>query len=75
VQLYISQEKRLAKQGLFKEFNRQSYEMVARGVFNEIGRAEMEEWEGPLNYVTMVEAFKEGPHSMTLLSICMNSSV
>ncbi len=44
-------------------------------MFREIGRKEMEEWKGPVNYITMVEAFKEGPHSTTPLRICMNCSL
>jgi hypothetical protein len=28
-----------------------------------------------VNYISMVEAFKEGPHSTTPLRICMNSSL
>ncbi|MFO0005902.1 MAG: hypothetical protein ACK559_32730, partial [bacterium] len=35
----------------------------------------MKKWEGPVNYITMVEAIKEGPHSTTPLRICMNSSL
>ncbi len=56
-----------------EEFNKQFYETVERGVFKEISREEMKKWEGPVNYITMVEAFKEGPHSTTPLRICMNS--
>ncbi len=36
---------------------------------------EMNKWKGPVNYITMVEAFKEGTHSTTPLKICMNSSL
>jgi hypothetical protein len=71
----LYQEKRLAKEGRTEEFNKQFYETVERGVFKEIGREEMKEWKGPVNYITMVEAFKEGPHSTTPLKICMNSSL
>jgi len=28
-----------------------------------------------VNYISMVEAFKEGPHYTTPLRICMNSSL
>jgi hypothetical protein len=48
---------------------------VGRGVLRELSPKEMEEWKGPVNYITMVEAFKEGPHSTTPLRICMNSSL
>jgi hypothetical protein len=33
----------------------------------------MAEYTGPLNYITMVEALKNGTHTMTLL--CINSSL
>jgi hypothetical protein len=36
-------------------------------VFRELSPKETDEWEGPVNYITMVEAFKEGPHSTTPL--------
>jgi hypothetical protein len=35
----------------------------------------MQQWPGPFNYIAMVEAFKQGPHSTTPLRICMNSSL
>jgi hypothetical protein len=73
--LTLLQERRLAKQGRTEEFNKQFYETVGRGVFRELSPKEMEEWKGPVNYITMVEAFKEGPHSTTPLRICMNSSL
>jgi hypothetical protein len=71
----LRQEQRLAKQGRTEEFNKQFYGTVGRGVFKEIGPEEMADWKGPVNYITMVEAFKEGPHSTTPLRICMNSSL
>jgi hypothetical protein len=71
----LVQEKRLAKQGRTEEFNEEFYKTVERGVFKEISREEMAAWEGPVNYISMVEAFKEGPHSTTPLMICMNSSL
>ncbi len=44
-------------------------------MFKEITREKMAAWDGPVNYISVVEAFKEGPHSMTPLRICMNSSL
>ncbi len=44
-------------------------------MFKEIGPEEMAAWNGLVNYISMVEAFKEGPHSTTPLRICMNSSL
>jgi len=60
--------------GHTEEFNEEFYKTVEHGVFKEITREEMAAWDGPVNYISMVEAFKEGPHSMTPLRICMNSS-
>jgi hypothetical protein len=48
---------------------------VERGVFRKLCLQEMLEYKGPLNYITMVEALKNGPHTTTPLQICMNSSV
>jgi hypothetical protein len=68
-------EKRLRKQGRVEEFNSQFRDTVERGVFKEVSKEELKEWKGPLNYIAMVEAFKNGPHATTLLRICMNSSL
>jgi hypothetical protein len=35
----------------------------------------MSAYTGPVNYITMVEALKNGPHTTTPLRICMNSSM
>ncbi len=51
------------------------YKTIERGVFEEISPEKMAAWDGPINYMSMVEAFKEGPHSTTPLRICMNSSL
>ncbi len=71
----MAQEKRLAKQGQTQKFNAEFYKTVERGMFKEIGPEEMAVWNSPVNYISMVEAFKEGPHSTTPLRICMNSSL
>ncbi len=70
----MSMEKRLNKQKRTDEFNKQFYDTVERGVFREISEKEMQSWSGTFNYIAMVEAFKQGPHSTTPLRICMNSS-
>jgi peptide methionine sulfoxide reductase MsrB len=71
----LAQERRLAKQERTEEFNSEFYKTVEQGVFWDIGPKEMAAWSGPVNYISMVEAFKEGPHSTTLLRICINSSL
>jgi hypothetical protein len=68
-------EKRLIKQGRVEEFNSQFRDTVERGVFRELSAEELREWKGPLNYIAMVEAFKNGPHATTPLRICINSSL
>ncbi len=68
-------EKRLIKQGRVEEFNSQFRDTVERGVFRELSEEELKGWKGPLNYIAMVEAFKNGPHATTTLRICMNSSL
>jgi hypothetical protein len=69
------QERRMIKSGRLEEFNKQFYETVERGVFRKLSPTELSEYSGPLNYISMVEAFKNGPHSTTPLRICMNSSM
>ena len=65
----------MIKSGRLEEFNKQFYDTVERGVFRKLTPAELREYSGPLNYISMVEAFKNGPHSTTPLRICMNSSM
>ncbi len=48
-----------------EEFNTEFYKTVERGVFKEVTKEEMAAWDSPVNYIAMVEAFKEGPHSTT----------
>jgi hypothetical protein len=42
-------------------------------VFKAVPREEVDQYRGPVNYISMVEAFKTGPHATTPLRICMNS--
>jgi hypothetical protein len=67
----LAQEKRLAKQGRTQEFNAEFYKTVECSVLKEIGPEEMAAWNGQVNYFSMVEALKEGPHSTTPLRICL----
>jgi len=70
-----SLEKKLIKKKEIEEFNEVFMESVERGVFRKLSETEIEEWSGPVNYITTVVAYKEGPHSTTPLRICMNSSM
>jgi hypothetical protein len=56
-----------------EEFNRQCYNTEEQGVFPKLSIKEMAEYTSPLNYITMVEALKNGSHTMTLQRICKNS--
>ena len=44
-------------------------------MFRPLSRKELDDWRGPINYISMVEAFKQGPGASTPLRICMNSSM
>jgi hypothetical protein len=48
---------------------------VDRGVFKQLTKTEATSYRGPINYISMVEAFKAGPYATTPLRICMNSSM
>jgi hypothetical protein len=48
---------------------------VDRGVFKPIPREKADLYKGPVNYISVVEAFKTGLHAITPLRICMNSSM
>ncbi len=43
------------------EFNEEFDKTVECCVFKEIGPEEMAAWDGQVNYISMMEAFKEGP--------------
>ena len=70
-----SQEVRLKKQGRIDDFNAAFGDIVKRGVFRELTVAENIDWEGPVNYVSIVAPYKSGPHATTPLRLCMNSSM
>jgi hypothetical protein len=70
-----SLENRLKKQKRLDEFNQVFQETVDRGVFRELSMEEMDNWEGPVNYISMVEAFKQGPQATMPIRICINSSM
>ena len=70
-----SLERRLAKQKKLAEFNLAFQEIVDRGVFRELTAKELALWSGPVNYISTVTAYKNGPHQTTPLRICMNSSM
>jgi hypothetical protein len=66
---------RLVKTGRLEEFNHQFQDNVDRGVFKVLSREEASKYKGLVNYISMVDAFKTGPHATTPLRICMNSSM
>ena len=71
----LSLEKRLDKTKQMPQFNEQFQDAVDRGVFREISREEADRYKGPVNYVTITEAYKEGDQVTTPLRLCMNSSM
>jgi hypothetical protein len=68
-------EARLVKTGRLIEFNQQFQDNKDRGAFKALTRGETDNYKGPINYISMVEPFKTGPHATTPLRICMNSSM
>jgi hypothetical protein len=73
---YMSRmEARLLKNKRLEEFNQQFQDNVDRGVVKPIPKEEADQYKGAVNYISMVEAFKTGPHATTPLRICMNSSM
>ena len=71
----LSLEKRLVKNGQFDKFNEQFQDAVTRGVFKELSVEEADQYVGPVNYVTLTEAYKDGEQTTTPLRLCMNSSM
>jgi hypothetical protein len=68
-------ESRIVKSGRLDEFNRQFQDNVDRGVLRQLTKNEAASYKGPINLISMVEAFKAGPYATTHLGICMNSSM
>jgi hypothetical protein len=58
-------EARLVKTGRLDEFNQQFQDNVDRGVFKSLTRKEADNYKGPINYISMVKAFKAGLHATT----------
>lgn len=75
VSCMLSLEKRLAKAGQLEAFDQQFLEAVDRGVFRPLTKTEAAGYKGPINYVSIVEAYKPGPHVTTPIRLCMNSSL
>ena len=65
-------EKRLVKNKVLDDFNAQFQDTIDRGVFKLL---EDDRYEGPINYVSLVDAYKSGDHVTTPIRLCMNSSL
>jgi hypothetical protein len=59
--------------GRLGEFNRQSQDNVDRGFSSDSWQKKQGHTTDLVNYISMIEAFKSGPHATTSLRICMNS--
>ena len=75
VSCMMSQERRLIRNNMLDSFNQQFADTVERGVFRKLDRGEIDAYAGPVNYVSIVEAFKEDPQATTPLRLCVNSSL
>ena len=71
----LSLEKRLVRNKDLENFNVQFKDAVDRGVFLELSKEDIKFYKGPVNYVTITEAYKEGEQVTTPLRLCMNSSM
>jgi hypothetical protein len=60
-------EARLLKKGRLDEFNGQFQDNVDRGVFKPVPKEKADQYKGPVNYISMVEAFMTGPYATTPL--------
>ena len=67
--------RRLKKKGDLEAYNKAFFETVERGVFKEVSDEECKVYAGPVNYISIVEAYKPGIHSTTPIRLCMNSSL
>jgi hypothetical protein len=68
-------ESRLVKMGRLDEFNRQFQDNMDRKVFWQLTKNEAASYKGPINYISMMEAFKAGQYATTPQRIFMNSSM
>jgi hypothetical protein len=68
-------EARLVRTGRLDEITQQFQGNVDRGVFRALTREEAGRYKDPVNYISLVEAFKMGPHATTPLRICIKSSM
>jgi hypothetical protein len=68
-------EKRLVKQKRVEEFNEQFRDTVDRGVFQKLSPEKLRGWKGPVNFIAVVEAFRNGPHAAMPVRICMKNSL
>ena len=68
-------EKRLHKNNQIEKFNEQFEDAVNRGVFIEVSEEEQNAYNGPVNYISITESYKEGENATTPLRLCMNSSM
>jgi hypothetical protein len=67
-------EKRSDKGGR-TEFNKQFHKNMDSRVLRKLTKEEMGTYKRPLNYIPMVEGFKNGPYTTTPLRLCMNCSM
>jgi hypothetical protein len=57
------------------QFQEQFQDNIDKGVFKHLSGEELKAYEGPVNYISMLEAYKMGPNATTPLRVCMNSSM
>ena len=66
--------KRLIRNGHDVSFNDAFAESVERGVYVKMNDEDLK-YDGPVNYIPLIEALKEGPGVTTPVRVCANSSM
>ena len=74
IQIAEHEEKKLAREGLTKEFNEKFEEFLNLGTIREISQLEMDTWKGPAHYVSIQHVYKPNNKS-TRLRLVINSSL
>ena len=74
VKIAENEEKKLAREGLTKEFNDKFDEFIKLGTLEELSQHEMDSWAGPCHYVSIQHVVKP-ENKTTRMRLVINSSL
>ena len=66
-------QERLVRDGLLETYNDVVQDYIDRGVFKKISQEEMDDWKGPVNYVTHHGVTKPDSITTALRVVCNSS--